>query len=196
VLPLLLAALAIPPTPLSDPLDRPLPPALASARLDEVLREVERTRDSHPVVVLDIDQTLVDHGIAIPGAVEFVRELVRRGATLVYVSGRYRGDLLATRAQLERLGFPIRGPHKILLNPRADLQKVLEFKRSVRPRVLALGHPVALFDNEKANARLFRRQYPGAHVFRLRTRAFWIDHGGPSQGISVIDNFVRGRRVR
>lgn len=87
-----------------------------------------------PAVVLDIDETIIDNSPsearrihsgtpfteeewakwvdeakaeAIPGAVDFTQEAKRRGVTVFYISNRRGPQEAATRANMERLGFPL-----------------------------------------------------------------------------------------
>jgi acid phosphatase len=98
---------------------------------------VEQTGDARklpPAVVLDIDETALDNSPAqarevqqnrafepaawtqwvnesaaaiIPGAVEFCRHATSRKVTVFYISNREPGHEAATRANLERHGFPL-----------------------------------------------------------------------------------------
>jgi acid phosphatase len=43
----------------------------------------------------------------VPGALEFLTEAARRGVTVFYISGRQQAREAATRANLERHGFPL-----------------------------------------------------------------------------------------
>jgi hypothetical protein len=52
----------------------------------------------------------------------------------------------------------------------------------------SFGAPVAAFDNEKANARAFRRALPNSIVVRLRTTSQRGDIGGLGH-VTVINDF-------
>ena len=93
-------------------------------------------RDLPPAVVLDLDETLIDNSAyqawmiragttfspktwtqfvnaqistAIPGAVEFTRYADAKGVKVFYVTNRITEEEAPTRANMERLGFPMGG---------------------------------------------------------------------------------------
>lgn len=93
-------------------------------------------QDLPPAVILDVDETLLDNSAyqvwmlkndktfsgttwsqfvatqtstAIPGALEFVKYADSRGVKIFYVTNRDAGDEAATRANMEKLGFPMGG---------------------------------------------------------------------------------------
>ena len=186
----------------SADLDTLLPPEQARRELAAVTAEVREraARGERPVVVFDVDDTLVDsHGgfptpaqiekpEPLPGAVEYVHALARAGATIVYLTGRPEAWRKDAELQLERAHLPLGGPHRVMLNPVA--QPAYLFKGQVRPQILALGTPIAFFDNEKRNIRVFREQYPEARVFRLKTTSYYSDPGGKGP-VHVIDSFPK-----
>ena len=170
------AAEARPPSGASS-LDRRLPMADGVRELRQVIEEVRAARRAggRPVVVFDIDDTLVHwrkvDGVKVssspmPGAREYVRQLVDAGARVVYLTGRSEEMRDETRQVLRSLGVPLGSRHPLLMNSLPG-RPIVEAKAAMRTRILALGTPVALFDNDLANTRMFRRQYPGARVFRV-----------------------------
>ena len=185
-------------------LERSIPPEQQKAQLELVLAEVRvaHAAGERPVVVLDIDDTLIlsdekgfdPHGPAVRGSIRYARALLRAGAVLVYLTGRRTNEQAATRAQLRRTGFPLGGDAHLMMNPARTWERALTWKARARARILALGRPVAFFENEKENVRLFRRQYPRARVFRLNTSSQYADPGRGARGIVVIDHFLRTGR--
>ncbi len=106
-----------------------------------------------------------DH--AYPGAAEFVQELYRLGAELVYLTGRDEpnmGD--GTRSRLKRDGFPweIERTH-LLLKAAPELDDLFH-KREAADYVRRLGKLVASFENEPKNLAALHEIFPEAmHVF-------------------------------
>jgi hypothetical protein len=178
-------------------LDVPLPRAEARRQLVGVREEVARRASlgERPIVVFDIDDTLLTwpHGdtprTVVPGALAYVTSLEKAGARIVYITGRGANTRAETEAHLRDHGFPLASAEQLVLND-TELTTV-EFKaKATRDLVRTHGVPVAAFDNEKENARMFRRELPDPRVtvVRLRTTTQRPDAGGDGP-ISVIDDF-------
>ena len=186
-------------------LERSISPERQRAELELVLAEVRalRAAGERPVVVIDIDDTLIlsdekgfdPHGPAVRGSIRYTRALLRAGAVLVYLTGRRTNEQVATEAQLRRTGFPLGGDAHLMMNPAKRWERALRWKARAQAHIVALGRPIAFFENEKENVRLFRRQYPRARVFRLNTRSQYPDPGRGARGIVVIDHFLRTGRL-
>jgi len=159
----------------ASPLDHELSREETARRLREVRGQVRTlaTQGKRPVVVFDIDDTLVRHrgGQVSPkhNAAHYVRSLVEAGATVVYLTARPQRKQAETASMLGRFNFPLGDRARLLLN-NTGLEDVA-WKRSARPSILSLGTPLAFFDNDKAMVRLFREQYGTSRVFRLNTRS-------------------------
>jgi acid phosphatase class B len=179
-------------------LDVSLPRRQARQTLVSVRDEVARRAalGEQPIVVFDIDDTLLTWPrgetprLVVPGALAYVQSLAKAGAKIVYITGRGADMRDETVAHLRDHGFPISGGEQLLLND-TELRTV-EFKtQATRDLVRTQGVPVAAFDNEKENARMFRREIPdaGVTVVRLRTTSQRPDPGGEGP-IAVIDDFT------
>jgi len=114
--------------------------AAARRALDDALA---RTPARPPAIILDLDETALDNSRfaarqlakgetftfgddwtewvsetaseAVPGAVEFLRYAQSRGVTPFYITSRLTKHEAATRAMLERLGFPLPASEDTLL---------------------------------------------------------------------------------
>lgn len=161
-----------------SPLDRTLPDARAGGELDDVLAGVGAARKAGktPMVVVDIDDTILrwrkvngEKVSASPmaGAAAYLARLERAGARIVYLTGRPEGDRAATRKVLRALGVPRGRRHRLIMNRLPPDRPIVESKEAAHAEILEVGTPVAFFDNDLANVRLFRRQYPGAQVVRV-----------------------------
>jgi hypothetical protein len=169
-----------------SPLERTLTATRAGGELDDVLDQVraERARGRTPVVVVDVDDTILRwkkvggekvSASPMPGAAGYLRALEKAGARIVYLTGRHEEHRAATRKVLRALGVP-RGPrHRLIMNRLSTDRPIVESKRAARAEILRLGTPVALFDNDLANVRLFRHQYPQAQVVRVAGHSGSVD---------------------
>jgi hypothetical protein len=129
------------------------------------------------------------HDVAVPGAVDYVRDCHEAGALLVYLTGR---DLpmmgTGTFQSLRDLGFPIGLPGtELVLKPDAAMPDET-FKREVAPQLARLGHVIAAFDNEPGNCNVMLAHYPDAHVVFVDTQRM---PGGPEldPGVYVVRDF-------
>jgi HAD superfamily, subfamily IIIB (Acid phosphatase) len=189
----------------AEPLEQSLKKVAQRHELRSVVSESAQLSrlGKRPVVVFDVDDTLYgatdgslytdhkDRVEEIRGASQYLHTLAKTGAKIVYLTGRGESWRKATEAQFQKFDFPLSGPHELMLNPSKDWEvpgAALAFKRSVHAQILTKGRPVAFFDNDKANVRLFREQYPDSKVFRLRTRTARPDPGGNGK-ILVIDDY-------
>ncbi|MEM6533438.1 MAG: HAD family hydrolase [Myxococcota bacterium] len=102
----------------------------------------------------------------VPGIVAYVRTLYSNGARVVYLTGRDAPrQLIGTVRSLRDNGFPIgiQGT-ELIMKPTAQTQDAI-FKQQVTNYLRHYGKVIATFDNEPANANVYRRAFPGAAVF-------------------------------
>ena len=100
-----------------------------------------------------------------PGSVAFVRTLYSNGARIVYLTGRDAPrQLMGTVKSLRDHGFPIgiQGT-ELIMKPTMQTQDAI-FKQQVTNYLRHYGTVVATFDNEPANANVYRRAFPKAIV--------------------------------
>lgn len=176
----------------SASLDVSVSPAKAAKRLDQFRQRVRTlaAQGKRPVVVFDVDDTLmrIYTKKAVPGAVPFVNALIQDGASVVYQCGRKESQRAKTTQQLTNIGLTVDTRSPLWLKPQSEKAKTVEWKRSQKPEIKALGYPLGFFDNEKVNARMFRKEFPKSTVFRLNTSSYYPDPGGKGK-IWVIDKF-------
>ncbi len=104
----------------------------------------------------------------LPGAVAFVQELHRRGATLVYLTGRHRPMREGTLRALHTWHFPMGdGRSTLVTKPRFETDDHV-YKRSAGRLVRSLGSPALCLDNEPSNVNVFADIFPEALVI-------WVD---------------------
>ena len=182
----------------SRQLSKSLPRKEARTRLRQV-RDTVRSmvrQGKRPTVVFDIDDTLVKDNHAgksraLYGAVKYVKSLHRAGANIVYLTARKERARAETTAMLKSKRLPLSSDGHLLMNDtrlKGDL-----WKRAAKPRVLAHGKPLALYDNDFTHVRNYRELYPQSRVFRVNTVSRRKDPGG-SGIIEVVDGFFLGRK--
>jgi hypothetical protein len=180
------------PKPPKTALDYSLAPAQALAKLTAFRQQVRGlvSQGRRPVVVFDVDDTLVRvfGGKQVPGAADYVKGLITDGAMVVYQCGRKESQRAKTEQQLTAAGCPVNARAQLWLKEQKEKAKTVDWKKSQKPKIEALGFPVGFFDNEKNNSRMFRAEFPQSTVFRVNTGAYYPDPGGQGT-IWVIDNF-------
>lgn len=105
------------------------------------------------------------HDTPTPGSVTFVRTLYSNGARIVYLTGRDQPrQLMGTIKALRDNGFPIgiQGT-ELIMKPTMQTQDAV-FKQQVTNYLRHYGKVVASFDNEPANANVFKRAFADAKV--------------------------------
>jgi hypothetical protein len=118
---------------------------------------------------------------ATPGAVHHVRECVREGARIVYLSGREETVMRQTADSLRGLGFP---EGDAMLRPRG--MSDVAFKRSALERMRG----VTLFiDNEPSICNAARSALRHALVYRIDTECL---PGAPAlvDGVELLPSFL------
>lgn len=108
--------------------------------------------------------------VPLPGAADFVRDLWRRGALVVYLTGRDAPRMFSgTSESLKKWGFPIgvRGS-QLVLKPTQE-EKDEAFKQASLDQVSALGAVVASFENEPGNLAAMAQRWPEALAVFLDT---------------------------
>ncbi len=112
----------------------------------------------------------VDLDVPLPGAAEYVRDLWRRGALVVYLSGRNAEAMLTgTTSSLQKWGFPVgvRGAQLVLKPTFAEPDET--FKKASLDHITALGSVVASFENEPGNLATMAARWPDATPVFLDT---------------------------
>jgi hypothetical protein len=116
------------------------------------------------------DPAWLDHDVALPGAADAVRALVDEAVTVVYVTARKVDLAAATVSSLLRLGFPIAGPHALLLTNDHPSRTDHESKIVSLDYCARLGTPVLCAENEPAHANTMHRRFPSALTVLVETR--------------------------
>lgn len=107
---------------------------------------------------------------AMPGAADYVKAILDLGATVVYCTGRHPPMREGTIACMAREGFPVPDEQRVylLMKPEFSMHDD-EWKRIARDQLLALGMPVAAFDNEPTHINTYREHFPTALCVHLLT---------------------------
>jgi len=112
----------------------------------------------------------VDLDVPLPGAAAYVQDLWRRGALVIYLSGRNAEAMLTgTTASLQKWGFPlgVRGAQLILKPTFAESDET--FKQASLDHITSLGSIVASFENEPGNLAAMATRWPAATAVFLDT---------------------------
>lgn len=102
-----------------------------------------------------------------PGAIAFVQEIHRRGARVIYLTGRDEPHMgSGTRKKLLEDGFPWGGENTHLLMKASFETPDIAHKKSVQTKLATWGRVVASFENEPSNLVALYEIFPEAmHVF-------------------------------
>ncbi len=107
----------------------------------------------------------------IPGAPAYCAEVLARGGTLVYVTGRDERMREGTEKSFENHGFP--PPNgasvRLMLKPRFDTPDHA-FKNETLGVLAKLGRVAASFENEPTHINMFREAFPKGRHFLLETK--------------------------
>ncbi len=110
---------------------------------------------------------------AIPGAVDFVRQVAESGVVVAYCTGRHEPMREGSIASFKRLGFPVPGvATHLLMKPQIETSDD-DWKETAYDQLRRLGYVFAIFDNEPTHVNGYRNAFPDALVVHLDT-----DHSG------------------
>jgi hypothetical protein len=104
----------------------------------------------------------------LPGAVGYCDELVRAGATLIYMTGRDEAMREGTERSLTGHSFPRAGT-ELVLKPTFETPD-LEFKTKALAELPRHGRVRGAFENEPAHVNMFQAAFPDALMYFLETR--------------------------
>jgi hypothetical protein len=103
------------------------------------------------------------------GGSSYVRSAFRRGAHIVYLTGRKRTQMLeCTTENLKQLGLPLGKRATLVMHP-GDETSVLQFKEEAFRKISALGEVIAGFENEPENVNAMAKSFPHAQMVFLDT---------------------------
>jgi 5'-nucleotidase (lipoprotein e(P4) family) len=151
--------------------------SLARLRLDQDLRTHKRVGRS---VIVDVDETVLDNsryqaelilrGVAytqeswqawcdraeagaVPGAVDFLNYVSRRGVRVFYITNRREGEKAGTMTNLRKLGFPDVSEKTVLIRERGATASKESRRQQIRSRyriVLLVGDNLNDFSDQFA----------------------------------------------
>ena len=112
---------------------------------------------------------LSDHPV--PGAAAYCRAALKRGACVVYMTGRDEQMRAGTLASLRRWDFPQPDGKRarLILKSSFGLPD-LEYKRDSMAAIMTLGEVVGSFENEPAHINIFYDAFPEAWHFQVETK--------------------------
>jgi len=111
------------------------------------------------------NQDYLKYDAPTPGSVDCVRMMYSKGARIVYLTGRdVQRQFNGTARALWEKGFPIGIQNtELIMKPNKGQQDAI-FKQRVTQYLRNSGKVVATFDNEPANANVYRRAFSDAKV--------------------------------
>jgi hypothetical protein len=105
-----------------------------------------------------------------PGAALYVREIVKAGAKVVYLTGRDAPRMqVGTLENLRKQGFPVNSSAALLMMKPNNSVDDLAFKRESFTQVAAMGEMIGVFENEPANVNAMADAFPAATAIFLDT---------------------------
>jgi hypothetical protein len=107
----------------------------------------------------------------VPGAPAYCAEVLARGGTIVYVTGRDERMREGTEKSFVNHGFPIPdgASVRLMLKPRFDTPDH-SFKNETLGVLAKLGRVAASFENEPTHINMFREAFPKGRHFLLETK--------------------------
>lgn len=130
------------------------------------------------------------HDAALPGAVRFVKQLEKAGASIVYLTAREKTSRAGTLQNLAKLGFPVTRDGALLLtNHIGGDGHAYKGSEEVRRAISSRGRPVAFFDDRLENLRYFHGRNPG--VLGVHVRVTPGDPTPPDSPFASITRYVR-----
>jgi hypothetical protein len=110
-----------------------------------------------------LSERYVDRAVPMRGAAAFVRDLHKRGATIVYLTNRPDRQLRdATLRALDARGFPTSREGTLLVMQTASAADSSSWKADELRRLSETGQVVATFENEPDNVLLYSKVAPNA----------------------------------
>jgi hypothetical protein len=108
---------------------------------------------------------------AVEGAADYCRQVLEKGAVLVYLTGRDEAMRVGTLAALAENGLPLPDAENVhlMLKPSFEMADAA-FKLEALRKVSELGEVVAAFENEPAHVNMFRDAFPSSTTVLLDTR--------------------------
>lgn len=166
--------------------DFPAESALLAGRLELSLMRYEITDTARDAGIRDagfldrlsrfwlarfFDNDYLPEDPANPGAVDYVKEVVGRGAVAVYLTGRWEELRPGTEEMLRKNDFPAPDGRRVILAMKPDRrQKDDAYKDEKLPELARLGKVVGGFENEPKNVNIFKQRFPDGIMIFLDTK--------------------------
>lgn len=128
----------------------------------------------------------LDHDEPLPGAVEYVQQLHKNGAHVMYLTGRDVPRMLSgTEKSLHDRGFPVEGKGiSLVLKPVAGMDDA-RFKADILREEVAKHAKIYLFENEPVNLNLVAKELPSIGLVYIDST-----HSGREQVADTLDKIV------
>ncbi len=147
--------------------------------LTEPLERLGIKPDSHPEFVRDVQSAwargffsneYLQHDVPLPGAVQFVHDVLQSGADVVYLTGRDTPRMgTGTRQSLVESGFPLNdNTARMCLKPAAGLDDA-QFKADEIQNYQTRYQLIWLFENEPVNINAVAKRCPDVKMVFVDT---------------------------
>lgn len=147
--------------------------------LTEPLERLGIRQSTHPEFVRDVQQAwakgffsnrFLKHDLPLPGAVQFVRDVISAGADVIYLTGRDIPRMQAgTRQSLLETGFPLNDQSaKMVLKPLAEMDDAA-FKVDEIVAYQLRYKQIWLFENEPVNINAVSKRCPNVKMVFVDT---------------------------
>jgi hypothetical protein len=138
--------------------------------LTEPLERLGISSSSHPEFVSDVQEawakgffsnSFLQHDLPLPGAVQFVKDVMSAGADVIYLTGRDNPRMgSGTRQSLIETGFPLNDASaRMVLKPSADMEDAA-FKVDEIVTYRTKYQQIWLFENEPVNINAVSKRCP------------------------------------
>ena len=108
--------------------------------------------------------------LPVPGAPEFLKEVLGRGGEILYITGRHEDMRAGTLESFDKAGFPLPDGAQVQLWLKPKLADDDDaWKEICHARLRALREVACAFDNEPAHVNAYKRAFPDAVVVHLDT---------------------------
>lgn len=108
---------------------------------------------------------------AVPGGPAYAARLKARGATIIYITGRWEDLREGTEKALRKHGYPMPDGLTVHLMMKPEkTQKDDEYKDAKLKDIAKMGEVIGGFENEPKNINIFQTHFPNGMMFFLETR--------------------------
>lgn len=107
--------------------------------------------------------------IPLKGSISFIKDLVKTGVEIVYLTGRFESMREGTARNIREYGFPLhKDTSNLIMKPDPKMPDHT-FKLIAMEEMKKFGNMISGFDNEPINTNIFKEHFPKSEIFLLET---------------------------